>query len=153
MNSQSDRGSLRPTGPSFTRSARAMPGRVMVVDDSEADRFFAQIMLERWGQGVSVQGFESAREALLHLQQPGHGVGLVLLDINMPGMDGWGFLAACETWPALARGPGVVMLTSSPDPADRQRAQAHDRVLGFITKPLSREALQTLSGWLVPAEG
>ncbi|MFN7724776.1 MAG: response regulator [Rubrivivax sp.] len=128
-----------------------MPGRVMVVDDSEADRLFAQIMLERWAPGASVVGFESARAALVHLHAPGHGVNLVLLDINMPGMDGWGFLAACEAAPALAEGPRVVMLTSSPDPADQQRAQAHDRVLGFITKPLSRDALQALNGWLALA--
>ncbi len=31
-----------------------MPGRVMVVDDSEADRLFAEIMLGRWRPGLDV---------------------------------------------------------------------------------------------------
>ncbi len=76
---------------------------------------------------------------------------LVLLDINMPGLDGWGFLAACDAGHGPAAGPRVVMLTSSPDPADQQRASRCPRVLGFITKPLSREALDTLAELLAPA--
>lgn len=130
-----------------------MSARVMVVDDSEADRLFAQIMLARWAPNAQALLFESARDALAHLQQPGHGVDLVLLDINMPGVDGWGFLQGCEATPALAVAPRVVMLTSSPDPADQSRAQAHERVLGFITKPLTKDVVQGLATWLAPAEG
>lgn len=119
----------------------------MVVDDSEADLLFARIVLERAEAGFEVLPFESAREALAHLQDPAAGpVDVVLLDINMPGMNGFEFLDAFDRLPpAQRRSAVVVMLTSSPDPGDRERALAHPGVRGYITKPMSRQAAADLS--------
>ena len=125
----------------------------MVVDDSEADRLFAQIMLERCGLPLEVRCFESARQALTCLQQVGHGVDLVLLDINMPGLDGWGFLDACAAAPQWLAGSPVVMLSSSPDPADQARAMAYPPVRGYITKPITRDAALGLAKLVSPLPG
>lgn len=125
--------------------------RVLIIDDSDADLLYTRIVLERCGVAREVVTLESAREALALLAGEG-GVpfSLVLLDINMPGMTGFEFLHALQALPAAqAQAQAVVMLTSSPDPADRERAMSHALVKGYVVKPIDREAalaLQALVG-------
>jgi CheY-like chemotaxis protein len=127
--------------------------RVMLIDDSEADRLYTRIVLERSGLGCQVIAFESARDALAHLQEAGdeEDVQLILLDINMPGMDGFEFLEAWDSTPAAAARTAVaIMLSSSPHPADTERARRQARVRGYITKPIDREQALGLARYIAP---
>lgn len=117
-----------------------MPPRVMMVDDNDSDLLYTRVTLQRCGEPCEVMAFERAQDALAHLRgTPGHGVRLILLDINMPVMDGFAFLDAFEALPPGQRGQAVVaMLSSSSDPADRTRALAYTSVADYLTKPLDR---------------
>lgn len=123
--------------------------RVLLIDDSESDLLFGRIMLERSGVVGEVLTAESAADALQRLDGPeAIGLNLILLDINMPGMDGFEFL---DHWCRKQNcGPAVVMLTSSSDPSDRGRAAAFPCVRGYLTKPLAREAVVDLDRRLAP---
>ena len=125
-----------------------MSHRVMLIDDSEADLLYAEIMLQRCGEPYVVRSFESARAALAALQED-PATDLILLDINMPGLDGFGFLEAYERLDRGSRAP-IVMLTSSPDPGDRARALRHACVKDYLTKPIDRGAAASLAQLLVP---
>ncbi|MBX3622686.1 MAG: response regulator [Rhizobacter sp.] len=113
---------------------------VLVIDDNDADLVFTEIVLRARGVAREVACFDTAQAALDALRHPDalrDRVSLVLLDINMPEMDGFAFLQAFEALPGSTRPlPPVVMLTSSPEAADRIRAIAHDCVKGYLVKPL-----------------
>ncbi|WP_223654442.1 response regulator [Hymenobacter psoromatis] len=60
---------------------------------------------------------------------------LILLDLNMPVMDGWEFLDAFMKLP-LTKQVCVFVLTSSIHPDDREKAKHYGMVKGFFSKPL-----------------
>lgn len=120
---------------------------VLIIDDSDADLLYSRLILEGAQVAERVITLGTAQEALDHLQQPeGHRVDLILLDINMPEMDGFAFL---QTYQGLHVGQQaqavVVMLTSSPDPVDRERALAFACVKGYVVKPIDLESARGLT--------
>ena len=129
-----------------------MSCRVLTIDDNENDLLFTRIALQRSGVDYDIRAFERAQDALTLLAtDPAHGTDLILLDINMPVMNGFAFLEAFEALPAAQRGHAVVvMLSSSSDPADRSRAAQHPCVRGFVTKPLDKETAAGLINMVVP---
>ena len=80
----------------------------------------------------------AALEAVLGNQRPSPA--LILLDINMPEVNGWTFLERyAHLEPLLAPRPAIFLLTSSLDDADQLRAADFSTVEGYFTKPF-REA-------------
>lgn len=117
-------------------------GKLMMIDDNEVDQMLYKRIVGRSGLVGELLNFLDAADALTYLRdQANTPPDLILLDINMPGMDGFGFLDAvtAEFGPAFA--PVIVMLTTSLDPADAKRANAYDIVRDFQNKPLTREML------------
>ncbi len=68
---------------------------------------------------------------------------LVLLDLNMPVVDGWKFLKKLERDPPLAE-IFVVIVTSSINQKDHSKAQTYDLVIHFCQKPLSAACVCTI---------
>jgi CheY-like chemotaxis protein len=119
---------------------------ILLVDDSDPDLLYTQVVLQAAEVADSVRPFETAGEALTFLRQPsGHAVDVILLDINMPEMNGFEFLEAYEKLHATHQAKAVVvMLTSSPDPHDRARAMSFASVKGYVVKPIDTPSAEGL---------
>ena len=127
-----------------------MSCRVMMVDDNDNDLLFTRLMLQRSGVNYDAMPFLRAEQALHHLSEtPNHGDSLILLDINMPVMNGFAFLTAFEQLPPAQReGVSVLLLTSSSDPADQTQAAQFSCVKGYLTKPLDKATAKGLVRYL-----
>jgi CheY-like chemotaxis protein len=120
--------------------------RVLLIDDNEADNEFHSIMLRRAGFTGEIVIYESAEVAreMLRANQPSGARTLVLLDINMPGMNGFEFVAAAARMLSAAESIAVVMLTSSAAETDRQRAKDFPSIREYLVKPLVEESARDL---------
>ena len=122
-------------------------GSVMLIDDSEIDQMISKRLIERSGMVGQFIGFLSAEAALEHLKNTDlPAVDAILLDVKMPRMDGWEFLEAAtsELGESFAR-IVVMMLTTSLDPRDQERAQQFSVVKDYCNKPLLQDYLERLA--------
>ncbi|MBZ5617405.1 MAG: response regulator [Acidobacteriia bacterium] len=101
-----------------TRTATALRPPVLVVDDSLTTRMVEQSILESAGHAVEVA--QSGEEALEKAR--GRPYSLFLVDVEMPGMDGFEFVARTREDPVLRDTPAV-LVTSRSSPEDRMRGQ------------------------------
>jgi two-component system chemotaxis response regulator CheY len=70
----------------------------------------------------------------------------ILLDINMPGMNGWQFLDQIEELNGQITEIPIYIFSSSVDPADKIRSAHYHSVKGFLVKPLSVNDLKCVLG-------
>lgn len=108
--------------------------RIVFVDDDKVQHMINKRVLLKVNKHLKLFFFENPYEALEWLAI--HPADVLLLDINMPEMDGWFFLKLMEE-----RGIrlDVKMLTSSLDPDDLEKSKTFDQVSGFLIKPLKDE--------------
>jgi CheY-like chemotaxis protein len=125
----------------------ARPARVLIVDDERANRQLLEIMLEPEGYELSLA--TSGDEALASVAA--HPPDLVVLDIMMPGMNGYVVTSRLKADPATRHIP-VLVLSS----LDDRNSQAHGTgagVDGFLSKPVDRRQLCDLVRAMLLASG
>ena len=120
---------------------------VLLIDDDHTTNYLNRLLLNRLHITEQVLVAHNGREALDLLAEHCHSPDspscpvLILLDVNMPVMNGFDFLAAYALLPEAQRqAMVVVMLTTSLHPQDVERAK-HLHVAGFLTKPLTTKQL------------
>ncbi len=118
---------------------------VYLIDDNPAVLFLHDLMLEESGISERAQKFDNAEDALIQIRKKGSETNplLVFLDINMPKMDGWGFMDALEK-SGIDQEIFIVMVSPSINLADKEIAKRYGKVIQFIEKPLNLELCQDL---------
>jgi CheY-like chemotaxis protein len=130
-----------------------MMKKVLCVDDDSISLTISKLLLKRTGFTEAVDTAVDGSDALeyfskLFAENPDPKTAapeLIILDINMPVMNGWEFLDAyVSEFADRLPNTKVVILSSTIDPEDFLRAKKYDVVSQFVSKPLSVENLTEL---------
>lgn len=125
-----------------------IPSRFILIDDEMYSNKISKTFLKKMFPGAETVDFVSPWEALQYISAAyttNPVSTAILLDINMPGLNGWQVLDELEALPLPVKDyMSVYMLSSSIDPKDKQKAEEHPLIKGYIEKPLSREILQRI---------
>jgi len=127
---------------------------IMLIDDNEIDNFINERLIKAYYFAQNVYVHTSTKSALEFLKNieatihelpaeliPSH----ILLDINMPILDGFNFLDEFQKFaPELTKKIRVAMLTTSLNPLDIEKSKSYDCVVKFIHKPLTEQELEGL---------
>jgi CheY-like chemotaxis protein len=118
-----------------------------LIDDDPAALLLNEIIVQSNHQIQSFQSFENAETVVHQLQQLHRDQqplpDLILVDLNMPYMNGFEFITAMEAALAPDHIP-IVMLSSTIDPEEINKAIAFPSCVLFVSKPLDHEKLQQI---------
>lgn len=123
----------------------------MIIDDDAMNNFICKAAIKNVVKDAHLISFEKPVEALEYIKtnfstdKPAKTY--MLLDINMPILTGWEFLEELEkNHPELLPGFLIYILSSSIDVRDIKRAEANPNVVDFLSKPLTKEAINRIVG-------
>ena len=120
----------------------------IVIDDSKLDCFIAEKIIKNTGKCETIRSFLQAKEALDHITtavQEEHAHTIVLVDIQMPVMNGFEFVEAFEKLPmSITAHYTIYIITSSINENDLNRVHSYPSVKQFLNKPLTSNNLAIL---------
>lgn len=121
--------------------------KILLVDDDKVMLFLHETFLKRSGVSSDTVLCYNGQEALDYLdaQHASAATFLVLLDINMPIMNGWEFLNAIAGKSYLPQ-VQVVMVSSATEETEKNRAFAFGAVIDYQQKPLTIETCRRIIG-------
>jgi len=127
---------LVPSAEAATPGPRGARGRVLLAEDSRSNQLVAAAILRRAGFAVDVaaDGEEAVERAAARRYD------LILMDVQMPKLDGFGAAAAIRALPPPASTVPIIALTASVQPEDRERCFAAG-MTGYVAKPIDLIAL------------
>ncbi|QWX85130.1 response regulator [Cellulophaga sp. HaHaR_3_176] len=122
---------------------------ILLVDDDESTNFINSVFIKKLDIDVDVYITLDGAEALELIDtskdEEDFFPCLIILDINMPGMNGWAFLDNYKNLPASIKDNCVVVMTTvSEDEKDLIRANNNNDVKEYFQKPMSDEKFSTL---------
>ena len=138
---------IRPATLPADERSRLQGRRLLVAEDNEFNQEIVRELLERSGATVVVVG--NGAEALQAVEQDA-GFDLVLMDVQMPVMDGFEAVRRMRQRPALAR-LTIIAMTANVTVEDRNRCREAG-MNDFVGKPIVPDRLfEVLARWLAPA--
>lgn len=113
---------------------------LLVIDDDDINIFIIKKIVEKTGYNINMVAKTNGQLAIDYLNSLSENnesfPQLVLIDINMPVLNGWEFLEAYDKL-GVAQRVDMYMLSSSVYENDIEKAKTYKTVKGFISKPLS----------------
>lgn len=121
---------------------------ILLVDDDEIYLYLTERLLDGISENLEVTTFtDGGEKALEHvskcIDEGGADLpGVILLDVNMPFLDGWGFLREFKKLESDSKSKiRIYLVTSSERQRDKERAKEFDELTGYVVKPVSEDTL------------
>lgn len=119
----------------------------LIVDDDQVLITLMRLLVKKNEHFENCKDFPNGKKALDFIleamNQNNDLPDLILLDINMPIMDGWEFLDELKTINYPNTVP-VYIVTSSIDPNDQEKAESYEMIKGYIMKPITKNKLDII---------
>lgn len=127
---------------------------VALIDDDEIANFIGKKVIEQTELVKQIKTFSGGQIAIDFLNansnQPDLLPEIILLDLNMPGMDGFGFLAEyIRLKPRIGKKINIYVLSSSLSLYDHDRIKNINSVSDFVVKPITKEKFEKIVAALV----
>lgn len=119
---------------------------IILVDDDDVVALLIRKILNKINFGGKVSVLKNGLEGLNFIetrifednQGSEFGPSLILLDLNMPIMDGWGLMESLKEFPnSVGDFFKIAIVTNSYNPSDQLKALEYPEILGYLNKPLS----------------
>lgn len=122
---------------------------VFIIDDDKIYRFTTEKYIHLLKLAKKVSTYADGEEALNHIKDnianSDELPDVILLDVNMPIMDGWDFIEEYISLnPQFPKPVTIYMVSSSIDERDRERAHKISEISAYIVKPITEEQLVKL---------
>ena len=117
-----------------------------VIDDDKIYQFLVEKTIKSVNDEFIVNLFKDGLDAITTFKRKGICCTIILLDLNMPNMDGWQFIKEYEKLYAHKNGTHKIYIaTSSISKADREKANQYKIVQGYLTKPITKQKIKDLA--------
>lgn len=128
---------------------------VLLIDDDAATNFLHEMVIEEARCAkksiVAPSGYAALDFLKQNEDQNQTQPELIFLDINMPGMNGWEFIEAYKKLDEIKQANSIiVMLSTSLNPKDKEKAHQIEEITTFRNKPLTVRMVQELLGEYFP---
>ena len=122
---------------------------VTIIDDDEIVSFIERKIIEQTNLVNQIKLFSNGKEAIDFLKtnskQPNLLPEIILLDLNMPVMNGFQFLEEyIKLEPHLGKKTTIYVVSSSVSPSDMNRIKSISEVNEYIIKPITRERFEKI---------
>lgn len=128
---------------------------IYIIDDDKLSIKLMSMLILRNEFCEKINSFINPQTALAELKENYDTItnlpDIILLDLNMPILDGWQFLDEFILLPLKKEIP-IFIITSSIDPADREMAKKYTMVKSYIVKPINAEKLNAIKNILVSTD-
>lgn len=121
---------------------------VYIIDDNMVSEFATKMVLQQSSVPCEVYCFENGELGMLALKEALANndkiPDVILLDLNMPYMDGWEFLDRLSDIRYPSEEVAIYILSTFTNSAARNRAREHSLVKGFFERPLSKANIEDI---------
>lgn len=120
---------------------------IAIIDDDDIYRYTISRTIEKLGIAKKIAAYTSGQDALNamldYIEKPESLPDIILLDVNMPNMDGFEFMKEYMRFPSEIKNRiTVFMISSSINPVDIDRAKNNPEISDYIVKPIGASKLE-----------